>query len=152
MSDHSVDKLKFHWNKWRDESKAFWGRATLSAALLLISVAFQFEVISVDTPLVKLNVAHDPVFYRILNLLSWELLGFLIFKFVDLLRHRVPEEMEEEIHTNKLPNSMSKRGLGPVKFDLQEYGRLLYLLFPLYAATMAGLLFAATIYVWFIYK
>jgi len=46
----SIEEMQFHWNKWKDESKAFWGRAILGTALLLTSIMFQFWYYSNQDP------------------------------------------------------------------------------------------------------
>jgi hypothetical protein len=144
MPDVKLDELKFHWEKWRDESKAFWSRAILGTAILLASILFQYKFLSVSLPGVTLSLPAKPFwFYLLVNLLSWYLLGFLCFKFIDLLRHRVPEKIEMEIHNNDLPNPIYSWHLGPPTIDLKRWGRYLYLIFPVYAVTLGGLLLVA---------
>jgi hypothetical protein len=134
MDDPELNRLKFHWHKWRDESKAFWGRATLGTAILLLSLFFQFGILSLNIPGVQICIPENPRwFYVSINVLSWFLWWFLCFKFVDLLRHRVPNDYEEAVHTNALP-------LFGLKIPLRSIGHLLYLVFPFYAAALAAVL------------
>jgi hypothetical protein len=139
MPDREFEELKFHWDKWKEESQAFWGRAILGTGIILLSILFQFGIISISMSWVHLTPPRDPWwFYFFVNLFSWYLLGFLSFKFIDLMRHRVPERFEPKVHNNFLP-------LGPVLFPLKVFGRILYLIFPLYALTVAIVLAIATI-------
>lgn len=109
----------------RRKQSAFWGRTILGTALLLISLLFQFGVVAIDVPEVQLRLPSDPRwFYICINILSWFLWIFLTFKFVDLLRHRVPEEMESEFHNNLLPNPLYALKIPPRHLDLKSIGRV----------------------------
>src|SRR5260370_559241 len=73
-----LDELKFHWDKWKDESRVFWSRATLATGLLLLSILFQFSIfsISIEHP-IKFQLPSDPrPLFQVLNALSWFLLLF----------------------------------------------------------------------------
>ena len=135
IAPSELDDLKFHWDVWKNESRSFWGRAILGSAILLLSILFQFGLVSVSTPPgFAFSMPKNPWwFYLCVNLFSWYLLVFLCFKFVDLLRHRVPEKFEEVVHNNRLP-------LGFMKLNLRAVGRIAYLIFPIYVLTVACIL------------
>lgn len=145
-----LEEMKFHWDKWKAESQAFWGRAVLGAGLLLLSVAFQFQIITLNTSNDYGLAIRIPKsswqFYLAVNALSWFLLVFLCFKFTDLLRHRVPEWMEQKVHTNLLPNPLHRHfRIGRSDLNLIRLTHLFYLIFPAYAVVM-GFILAIALY------
>ena len=137
MDAEQLEELKFHWEKWKSESKAFFGRALLATPLLILSILFQWQAISVEILGVK-QLSHRPLFYWFIWSLSVLLLFFLIFKFVDMLRHRVPEKFEGLVHTNLLPNPVRPGH----EIDLKRYGRYLWFVFVIYAGLLGGALLA----------
>jgi len=144
MTEFEFDQMKFHWEVWKGESKAFWGRATLGTSILLLSIFFQWGVVTVSVPWITLSkLAQESQFRFFINALSWFLFLFLCFKFIDLLSHRVPERFEEHIHNNNLPIGR----LGDI--SLKFLRRLAYVIFPAYALTMAAVLgyFTCTIFI-----
>lgn len=142
ISPSELDTLKFHWDIWKVESRAFWGRAILGSAILAVSMLFQFGIVTISLEWFHFVPPADPWwFYFFVNVFSWYLLGFLCFKFIDLLRHRVPEKFEEVVHNNRLP-------VGPVKVNLRALGRIAYLIFPVYVITVACILGYASHALW----
>jgi hypothetical protein len=133
MEADELEELKFHWDKWKAEAKAFFGRAVLTAPILILSILFQWQAISVEIPGFKL-LSHRPLFYWFIYVMSFLLFLFLVFKFVDMLRHRVPEAMESKIHNNLIPNPLPWRAR---EIDLRTIGRYLWFVFVLYAGVLA---------------
>lgn len=125
MDKEHLDEIKFHWTKWKDESRSFWGRATFMSLILLLSILFQFGMISVNFSWIVIYIPRNPWWmYFFVNMMSWFLLLFLFFKFVDLLRHRVPDKFEQDIHNNEMTVG--------VRLPLKLVGRFLYGIFPVY--------------------
>jgi hypothetical protein len=133
MEPNELEELKFHWDKWKSEAKAFFGRAVLTAPVLILSILFQWQAISVEIPGIKLR-SDRPLFYWFVWFLSCLLLLFLTFKFVDMLRHRVPEAMEPMVHTNFLPNPLP---WGRREINLKKWGRFLWFVFAAYVVSLA---------------
>src|SRR6185312_5225564 len=134
ISPSELETLKFHWDVWKSESRAFWGRAILGSAILAVSMLFQFGIVTLTVGWVQLNRPEKPQsFYFFVNVFSWFLLAFLGFKFVDLLRHRIPEKYEGLVHNNFIPIAGRPR-------PLRWFGRVLYTIFIAYAFTVAYIL------------
>ena len=137
----SPEEIAFHWEKWKTQAKSFWGRSVAAIAVLLVSIAFQFSVVKIKDPWISLEIPKHPKgFYLFLNASSWFLLLFLCFSFIDLLRHRVPEHLEETVHNNSLPNPLNRWHIGGTKVPLKPIGQVSYLIFPAYVGLLAYLL------------
>jgi hypothetical protein len=134
----SLDEVKFHWDVWKGESKAFWGRATLASVVLVISIFFQWDAVRIDMAWLKVD-RKPTLLLAYVHAASWLLLVFLAFKFVDLFRHRPPEDVIAIVHTDRAPSPIP---WGTQELDLLRIGRYLYLVFPLYLLMMSTALLA----------
>ncbi len=143
MSHPDLEWIEFHWKVWKEESRAFWGRAILGSAVLTLSIFFQYGVVAPDIPGFTLNVKKLPQgVWDFVNASSWFLLFFLGFKFVDLMRHRVPDRYQNIVHNDHMV-------VGPMAIPLITIGRLLYLIFPSYVIFITVYLSKATLALWF---
>lgn len=146
-SPANLELLKFHWDKWQSESKSFWRRASVSSVLLVLLILHQFGTVNwkLEWFDYRASPEHAVLLNRLLfNPLSWCLLVYVFFGFVDLLRHRVPESMESVVHNNTI-------NIGPFSRtqNLKSLGRWLYLIgFSLYFSLLAAWLVATTRHVW----
>jgi hypothetical protein len=92
-------RMRFHWSVWKGEAKAFWGRAVLTTTLLTWFILFQWGA----NPPYSLGISYCYLPFAIFTyLFSWLLLGFLGFRLIDLLRHRIPEEFDPVIHREEI--------------------------------------------------
>ncbi len=116
-----TERMQFHWSVWKSESKSFWTRLTVSSAILLVLFLYQLGNVELNLPWVKVILSTNNKIW-IVGSLYWFLLLIGFFSFVDLMRHRVPDEMENKIHNNEI-------NIGPLekKVDLKKGGRTLYL-------------------------
>jgi hypothetical protein len=144
-----LDLPKFHWDKWQSESRGFWRRATSSSVLLVLLILHQFGTIDWKSEWFNFSASAANAFHlnRLLfNPLSWCLLSYVLFGFIDLLRHRVPDDLEPSVHNNTI-----KIKIGPFNRtrNLKTLGHGLYLIvFFLYFGLLAFWLIAATCHVW----
>jgi hypothetical protein len=137
-----LEEIKFHWEKWKGESKAFFGRALLATFVLLLSILYQWNIIEVKSESIKI-LSSRPLFVWFIHILSWLLLWFFVFRLVDLLRHRVPKEMEKHVHREQL-DIPSPAGL--IRIDLRKWAQFLWMVFVAYI-----LLFFAALIVTFLH-
>jgi hypothetical protein len=126
LSERDLDELKFHWEKWRDEAKGFWRRAAVISIFLLLLILEQWGSAGWKFAGYEYNpTAEEASIHKrfLFCPLSWCLFLFLIHNFIDLLRHRVPEDFEEKVHTNEI-----KFGPFAEKVPLKKIGHWLYLI------------------------
>jgi len=152
MDAAKLEELKFHWDKWKSESKAFFGRAVLVIPILTGSILFQWQAISVKIPGVERLSTGRPLylFVWVQSMLLW---FFLCFKFLDLFRHRVPDDLEKCLHTDQVPNPYlrSLAGWLPAsitreRIDLAWYGSMLWFVFVIYLAFVGVILLATVVH------
>jgi hypothetical protein len=121
----------------------------------IASILYQWDALDLKLDWLVSKVTHGRWYFLYINALSWFLLAFLVFRFIDLLRHRVPDELETTIHNNSLPNPVYKfwpnDRWNPARVDLRKIGHYEYLIFPSYVAGMCIILFMTTVAIFFVY-
>ena len=116
-----TERMQFHWSIWKSECKSFWTRLTVSSSILLVLFLYQLGTVELNLPWFKVILPTSNKIY-IVGSLYWFLLLIGFFSFVDLMRHRVPDEMENTIHNNEINIGHLEK-----KIDLKKRGRFLYL-------------------------
>lgn len=113
LSSRQLNELKFRWSIWSENARLFWRRATISTAVNLIFYLYEAGVIRSDPWQVFGFGTTQPTLNReqALGILLAQVLGLLVcaflivftgFSFVDLMRHRMKNELEDLLHENWL--------------------------------------------------
>jgi hypothetical protein len=147
-SKYRFQILQFHWDKWQTEARGFWKRSAVCSVVILLVILHQWGVVEWHIPWIQYHPSQNfELYLQILFLcpLSWFFVVFILHGFVDLMRHRVPDVVEDVIHNNTID-------FGPFKkqIPLRKVGRSLYLLaFGLYFGTISIGVALTTLAVWY---